>query len=128
VAPATAYRVSDLELASRLSFFLWSSVPDDQLLDVASKGRLHDSGVLAQQVKRMIAEPHAKSLTDNFAGQWLQLRNLKNFVPDVNLYADWDDNLRQSLRQETELLFESIIKEDRSVLDLMTADYTFVNE
>ncbi len=128
VAPGAAYRVSDLELASRLSFFLWSTVPDDQLLDTASKGRLRDSGVLAQQVKRMIADPHAKSLTDNFAGQWLQLRNLKNFVPDVNLYPDWDDNLRQSMRQETEMLFESIIHEDRSVLDLMTADYTFVNE
>jgi hypothetical protein len=128
LAPGAIYPVSDFELASRLSFFLWSSTPDDELLDLASRGKLHEDAVLDRQVRRMLADSRAEALTDNFAGQWLQLRNLKNFQPNTNLFPDFDDNLRQSLREETELLFRSIVHEDRSALDLMTADYTFVNE
>jgi hypothetical protein len=128
VAPGTPYRVSDVELASRLSFFLWSSIPDDTLLDVASRGRLKDPVVLEQQVRRMIADPKSSALVDNFAGQWLQLRNVRSVLPNSDEFPDFDDNLRQSFRTETELLFESIIREDRNVLDLLRADYTFVNE
>jgi mono/diheme cytochrome c family protein len=128
VPAGTALRIGDYDLASRLSFFLWSSIPDDQLLELAARGRLHDRAVLAQQVRRMLADPRSSSLVSNFAGQWLQLRNLKNAVPDNDLFPEFDDNLRQSLARETELLFESIMREDRSVLDLLTADYTFVNE
>jgi mono/diheme cytochrome c family protein len=128
IPSGTAYRIGDYELASRLSFFLWSSIPDDQLLDLAARGRLHDRAVLAKQVRRMLADPRSSALVSNFAGQWLQLRNLKNSVPDNDLFPEFDDNLRQSFARETELLFESIMREDRSVLDLLTADYTFVNE
>jgi len=128
VAPGATYPVSDFELASRLSFFLWSTIPDDELLDVAAKGKLHEEATLDRQVRRMLADSRAQALTDNFAGQWLQLRNLRNFQPNTNLFPDFDDNLRQSLRTETELFFQSIVHEDRSALDLMTADYTFVNE
>jgi mono/diheme cytochrome c family protein len=128
VPSGTAYRIGDYDLASRLSFFLWSSIPDDQLLDLAARGRLHDRAVLAKQVRRMLADPRSSALVSNFAGQWLQLRNLKNAVPDNDLFPGFDDNLRQSFARETELLFESIMREDRSVLDLLTADYTFVNE
>ena len=128
VAPGTSYRLSDLELASRLSFFLWSSIPDDELLRLAGDGKLKNPAVFDHQVRRMISDPKAHALVDNFAGQWLQLRNLRNFQPNTDLFPDFDDNLRQSFRRETELLFESIVQEDRSVLDLMTADYTFVNE
>jgi len=128
VPPGVAYRISDLELASRLSFFLWSSIPDDELLRVAAANQLRTPAVLAQQVRRMLADPKAKALVDNFAGQWLQLRNLQNVLPNSDEFPDFDDNLRQSLGTETELFFESIIREDRSVLDLLTADYTFVNE
>jgi Protein of unknown function (DUF1592)/Protein of unknown function (DUF1588)/Protein of unknown function (DUF1585)/Protein of unknown function (DUF1587)/Protein of unknown function (DUF1595)/Planctomycete cytochrome C len=128
VAPGSIYPVSDLELASRLSFFLWSSIPDDTLLDLASRNKLHDSATFDREVTRMLADPRAASLIDNFAGQWLQLRNLRNFQPNTDLFPDFDDNLRQSFRRETELLFQSVLQENRSVLDLMNADYTFVNE
>ncbi len=128
VGPGVPYRVSDLELASRLSFFLWSSVPDDALLEAATANTLRDPGVLAAQVHRMLGDPRAASLTTNFASQWLHLRNLDAAQPDARLFPDFDDNLRQGLRRETQLFFESILSEDRSVLDLLTADYTFLNE
>jgi hypothetical protein len=124
----TVYRVSDLELASRLSFFLWSSIPDDQLLRVAASGTLHQPTVLHQQVRRMLADAKSDAIIQNFAGQWLYLRNLKSFQPNSLEFADFDDNLRQAFQRETELFFSSIMHEDRSVLDLMTADYTFLNE
>ena len=117
-----------LELASRLSFFLWSSIPDDELVDVAAKGQLRQPAVLERQVRRMLADRRAEALVANFAGQWLQLRNLRAAIPDQNDFPDFDDNLRQAFRRETELLFQSVMREDRSVLDLLTADYTFVNE
>jgi hypothetical protein len=126
--PATAYRISDLELASRLSFFLWSSIPDDELLDLAASGALSRPDVLEAQVQRMLADERSRSLVSNFAGQWLYLRNLDSITPDGRLYPDFDDNLRQALRRETELFFESIVREDRSVLELLKADYTFLNE
>ena len=122
------YRVHDLDLASRLSFFLWSSTPDDELLTLASQGKLKDRLVLEAQVKRMIASPRSEALTKNFASQWLYLRNLAATNPDTTVFPNFDDNLRQAFRRETELFFESIIKENRSVVDLMNADYTFVNE
>ena len=127
-APGAVYRVSDFELASRLSFFLWSSIPDDQLLQAARLGTLHTPAVLNQQVKRMLADPKSQALVDNFAGQWLYLRNLKNLQPNSNEFPDFDHNLRTALETETELFFQSIMREDRNVLDLMTADYTFLNE
>jgi mono/diheme cytochrome c family protein len=127
-APNTDYRVSDLELASRLSFFLWSSLPDDQLLEVAISGKLKDPAVLEQQARRMLADSRSEALVTNFAGQWLYLRNLAAQSPDARMFPDFDDNLRQAFRQETELFFDSIVKEDRSVLDLLRANYTFVNE
>jgi cytochrome c551/c552 len=123
-----AYRVTDLELASRLSFFLWSSVPDEELLTAAQRGQLRDSTVLAAQVRRMLRDPRAKALSENFAAQWLQLRSLAAVNPDMRLFPDFDDNLRRAMRRETELLFESIVTEDRSVVDLLGANYTFVNE
>jgi hypothetical protein len=128
VAPGAVYRVSDLELASRLSFFLWSSIPDDALLAAARQGTLHTPVVLAGQVRRMLGDPRSDALVTNFAGQWLYLRNLKNFQPNSLDFPDFDDNLRQAMRREAELFFESVIREDRNVLDLMTADYTFLNE
>ncbi len=128
IAAGAPYRLSDLELASRLSFFLWSSIPDDELLDVASRGQLKDPAVLERQVRRMLADPKASTLVTNFASQWLQLRNLRTTIPDQNEFPDFDDNLRQAFRREVEMLVESVIHEDRSVLDLLTADYTFVNE
>ena len=130
-APAAAavnYRVGDLELASRLSFFLWSSVPDDELLAAAAGGELSDRAALERQVRRMLADDRARALTDNFVGQWLQLRNLESARPSQVLFADFDDGLRQAFRRETELFFESVVREDRSVLDLLDADYTFVND
>ena len=129
-APAAAvnYRIGDLELASRLSFFLWSSVPDDELLDAAAGGTLSDPAELGRQVRRMLADDRARALTDNFVGQWLQLRNLEAARPSQVLFADFDDGLRQAFRRETELFFESVVREDRSVLDLLDADYTFVND
>jgi len=124
VAVGQPYRVSDLELASRLSFFVWSSIPDDQLLDLAIKGRLHEPAVLEAQTKRMLADAKADALVTNFGGQWLFLRELKNARPETR----FSENLRQSFRRETELLLNSIVREDRSVLDLLNADYTFVDE
>lgn len=128
ISPNTAYPISDVELASRLSFFLWSSIPDDELLDVAIQGNLRKPEVLEQQMKRMLADPRSHTLLTNFASQWLHLRNLESVTPDMRLFPDFDDNLRQAMRRETELFLESIISEDRSVLDLLTADYTFLNE
>jgi hypothetical protein len=122
------YRLGDLELASRLSFFLWSSVPDEPLIALAAQGKLKQPAVLEQQVRRMLADPRSKTLIDNFAEQWLHLRNLKNSNPDLGAFPDFDDNLRQAMKQETELFFDSIMREDRSVMDLLNADYTFVNE
>jgi hypothetical protein len=127
-APGTAYRISDLELASRLSFFLWSSIPDEQLLNLATQGKLKDPAVLEQQVKRMLADKRADALTGNFLGQWLYLRNLKGTSPDPQIFPDFDDNLRQAFQRETELFVGSVMHEDRSVVDLINADYTFVNE
>jgi len=124
VAAGRPYRVSDVELASRLSFFLWSSIPDDELLDLAITGRLHEPAVLEAQTKRMLADPKADALVTNFGGQWLFLRELKNAKPETR----FSENLRQSFRRETELLLNSIVREDRSVLDLLNADYTFVDE
>ena len=128
VAAGSSYLISDLELASRLSFFLWSSIPDDELLEVASQGTLRSPGILEQQVKRMLADPKSAALVENFAGQWLYLRNLRASAPNRDLFPDFDDNLRQAFRRETELFFESIMREDRGALELLTADYTFVNE
>jgi mono/diheme cytochrome c family protein len=128
VASGAAYRVSDTELASRLSFFLWSSIPDDELLDVAASGRLRQPAVLERQVRRMLADPRSRSLINNFAAQWLQFRNLRSTTPDKNLFPDFDDNLRQGFERELELFVGSIAEEDHSVLDLLTADHTFVNE
>jgi hypothetical protein len=126
--PETPYRISDLELASRLAFFLWSSIPDDQLLNLASQGKLKDPAVLEQQVRRMMSDPRADSLITNFVGQWLYLRNLKDIHPDQNQFPDFDEDLRIAMRRETEMFVGSIMREDRSVLDLLTADYTFLNE
>jgi len=123
-----AHRITDLELASRLSFFLWSSIPDDELMNLAIAGRLRDPLVLQAQVKRMIADERSDALMNDFTGQWLQLRNLDKVTPDLLMFPDFDDNVRQAFRKETELFFTSIVKENRSVLDLLDADYTFVNE
>src|SRR5262249_2881357 len=128
VAPSTAYRISELELASRLSFFLWSSIPDDELLDAAIRGKLKTPAVLERQVRRMLADDRSRAPVNNFAEQWLYLRNLESTKPDMRMFPDFDDNLRQAFRQETELFFESIMREDRNVLDLLRANYTFVNE
>ncbi len=122
------YPISDLELASRLSFFLWSSMPDDRLLNVAAEGQLGDPVVLEAEVRRMLADPKARALADNFAGQWLNLRGLETTNPLPMIYSDFDDPLRQAMRSEVEMLFETIIREDRPVIDLLDADYTFVNE
>src|SRR6185503_2913201 len=126
--PGTAYRVSALELASRLSFFLWSSLPDDPLLEAAQRGDLRDPQRLEEQVRRMLADPRSRNLVTNFASQWLHLRNLDSITPDMRIFPDFDDNLRQAFREETELLVDSVIRENRSVLDLLRANYTFLNE
>src|SRR5215471_1883101 len=128
IPAGTAHRVTDLELASRLSFFLWSSIPDDELLTAAEQGKLKDPAVLQQQVRRMLKDPRSQSLVTNFSGQWLYLRELKNRNPDLIMYPDFDDNLRQAFQRETELLFDSVVREDRSVFDVLNANYTFVNE
>jgi cytochrome c5 len=128
LAIGTGHRVTDLELASRLSFFLWSSIPDDELLNLAVAGRLRAPGVLDAQARRMIADARADALMTAFTGQWLQLRNLDKVTPDVLLFPDFDDNVRQALRRETELLFGGVVRENRSALELLDADYTFVNE
>ena len=125
---AGTQRVTDLELASRLSFFVWSSIPDDELLTLAAQNRLSRPTVLAQQVRRMLKDPKSRALVDNFASQWLMLRNLKGHQPNPQDFPNFDNELRQAFRQETELFFESIMREDRSVLDLLNANYTFVNE
>ena len=127
-APGAGYAVSDLELASRLSFFLWSSIPDDELLDLAEAGRLRDPAVLAAQARRMLADERARALVTSFASQWLHLRNVPAVAPDEDRFPDVGEGLRQAMRRETELFVESVFREDRSVLDLLTADYTFVNE
>jgi hypothetical protein len=128
VAAGSIYPVSDLDLASRLSFFLWSSIPDDELLNEAAQGKLKDPAVLDREVRRMLADPKAEALVSNFADQWLFLRNVQSVAPDENTFPNFDDNLRQSFRRETELFFESVLREDRDVMDLITANYTFVNE
>jgi hypothetical protein len=128
VTSNTPYRISDTELASRLSFFLWSSIPDDELLNLATDGKLHEPAVLEHETRRMLADNRADALVTNFAGQWLYLRDLKSSNPDGREFPDFDDNLRQAFQRETELLFASIAHEDRSVLDLLDANYTFVNE
>ncbi len=128
VQPNTAYKLTDVDLASRLSFFLWSSIPDDELLDVAIRGKLRDPGVLEKQVKRMLADSRSQAMVTSFADQWLYLRNLDAIVPDARAFPDYDDNLRQSMKRETELFFGSIMSEDRSMVDLLSANYSFVNE
>jgi len=127
-APGTVYKIGDIELASRLSFFLWSSIPDDQLLALAESGRLSNPSVLQGQVKRMLADPRSQALVKNFAGQWLYLRNIARISPDQTTFPTFDDNLRDALAKETELLIESQVREDRSVTDLLTTDYTFLNQ
>jgi hypothetical protein len=126
--PGKNYRISDLELASRLSYFLWSGAPDDQLITLANQGKLKDPVALQKQVRRMLADPRSQALATNFAGQWLHLQNLRDASPDLFLYPDFDKSLSDSMRRETELLFDSLMREDRSVLDLLTANYTFLNE
>jgi mono/diheme cytochrome c family protein len=128
VAASGVYRISDLELASRLSFFLWSSIPDDELLDIAVRGRLSQPGELEKQARRMLADRRSFNLATNFAGQWLRLRNIDAVSPNAALYRDFDDNLRQAFRQETELFFDSVLREGRSALAFIRADYTFLNE
>jgi len=128
LAVGPAYQISDLELASRMSFFLWSSIPDDELLALAERHQLRESDVLRSQVQRMLKDERSQSLVDNFAAQWLYLRNLESLTPDRRLFPNFDDNLRIALRRETELLFESVLREDRSVLDLLSTDTTFLNE
>ena len=127
-AAGSNFRISDLELASRLSYFLWSSAPDDALIDLASQNKLHQPAVLEQQVRRMLADPRSDALATNFAVQWLGLRNLRDMQPDVYVFPDWDQNLTQSMRKETELFFESIMHEDRNIVDMLTANYTFIDE
>ena len=126
--PGSIYRISDLEMASRLSFFLWSSIPDDELIDLAMTGRLQEPEVLEQQVRRMLEDERSAALGANFAGQWLYLRNVPSTSPDADIFTDFDDNLRRSLLRETEMLFESMVREDRSLVDLLDSDYTFLNE
>jgi hypothetical protein len=128
VAPGTAYALNGYELASRLSFFLWSSIPDEALLRAAEQGVLLQPAVLRQQVRRMLADPKARAITTNFGGQWLYLRNLAGIQPNSDLFPDFDDNLRQAMRTEAELFVDSVLREDRSVVDLLTANDTFVNE
>ncbi len=128
VAPGTNYRVSDPELAARLSYFLWSSAPDDRLLNLAEQGHLHEPKTLETEVRRMLADDRSEALVENFAGQWLYLRNLKSAQPDVFTYPNFDENLLDSMRHETELFFGSIMREDRNVTDLLNANYTFVDE
>jgi hypothetical protein len=128
LAPGTPYRISDLELASRLSFFLWSSIPDDELLNLAIQGKLRDSVTLEQQVRRMLADQRSRALVTNFAEQWLYLRDIEAKRPDELLFPDFDETLRTAMRRETDLFLNSVLRENRSVLDLLTANYTFLNE
>ena len=126
--PGAAFKISDLELATRLSFFLWSGIPDDTLIDLGARNSLHQPGVLEEQVRRMLKDPRADALAKNFAGQWLHLRNLENKRPNTDEFPDFDNDLRAAFRREAEMFFTSIMREDRSVVDLLTADYTFVDE
>jgi mono/diheme cytochrome c family protein len=128
LASGASYRISDLELASRLSFFLWSSIPDDELLDLAARGRLHEPSVLEQQTKRMLADARSEALVNNFAAQWLFLRDVEGKDPDVISFRDFDGTLRKAFERETELFLDSILREGRSLTELLTANYTFVNE
>jgi hypothetical protein len=128
IKTGASYRVGDLELASRLSFFLWSSIPDEELITLASQGKLKEPAVLASQVRRMLRDSRSDRMAGNFSGQWLYLRNLQSVTPGLEEFPAFDDNLRQAFRQETEMFFESIMREDRSVMDFLTADYTFVND
>jgi mono/diheme cytochrome c family protein len=128
LAPNTSYRLTDLELASRLSFFLWSSIPDDELLSLAERGKLRDAGILDAQTRRMLADQRSDALVKNFAGQWLFTRNVRNVTPDQDAFPEWDENLREAYQNETELFFASNLREDRSVTELLTANYTFLNE
>ena len=128
VAPGSTYRISDLELAARLSYFLWSSAPDEELIRVAAQGQLKDPQTLERQVRRMLADPKSEALSKIFAAEWLNLQNLQDAQPDAFLYPNFDRNLADSMRHETELFFDSIVREDRSILDLLTANYTFVDE
>ena len=127
-APGSVYRIGDFALASRLSFFLWSSIPDDQLLDLAERGKLKDPAVLQQQVRRMLDDPKSQALVDNFAGQWLYLRKLQISRPDPDVFPEFDDSLRQAFRTETSLFFQNVMREDGSVLELLDANYTFLNQ
>ena len=127
-SPGSNFTISDLDLASRLSFFLWSSLPDEELLSLAEQNQLQDPVVLEQQVRRMLSDERALALVKNFAGQWLYLRNVPHAAPDTRVFPDFDSNLRTAMRRETELLFETIIQDNRSVVELLNADYTFVNE
>jgi len=126
--PGQLYRISDLELASRLSFFLWSTIPDEELITLAGQGRLKDPATLERQVRRMLKDRRAEALSTNFAGQWLNLRGMQSAGPLPTIYPDFDDPLRQAMRREVELLFDRVVRDDRSIVDLLTADYTFVNE
>jgi len=128
VAPGTNYRISDLEMASRLSYFLWSSAPDQELIALATENRLHDNATLEKQVRRMLADPKSEAIAKNFAGQWLYLRNLKDLQPDLYLYPNADENLFQSMRREVELFFLAFLHENRSVADMLTANFTFLDE
>jgi Protein of unknown function (DUF1592)/Protein of unknown function (DUF1588)/Protein of unknown function (DUF1587)/Protein of unknown function (DUF1585)/Protein of unknown function (DUF1595) len=128
VAPSTAYRIGDIDLASRLSFFLWSSIPDDELLSAAEHGRLSDPKILEQQVRRMLADRRATALVTNFGGQWLRVRSTQAVTPDVNEFPEFDDNLRDAMQRETELFLESQLREDRPLVELLTANYTFLNQ
>ncbi len=128
IAPGAPYGLTDLQVASRLSFFLWNTIPDEELLSAAEAGRLADPAVLERQMRRMLADPRAATLAGNFAGQWLHLRNMRALAPDVNAFPEFDDNLREAFTRETELFFEHQVREDRSVVELLTADYSFLNE
>jgi Protein of unknown function (DUF1592)/Protein of unknown function (DUF1588)/Protein of unknown function (DUF1585)/Protein of unknown function (DUF1595) len=128
IQPGQPYSISDYELASRLSFFLWSSIPDDELQELADQGQLHKDEVLQQQVARMLKDKRSESLVTNFAAQWLYLKNLDSITPDLRLFPDFDDNLRQAFRRETELLFADVVQQDRSVLDLIQTNSAFLNE
>jgi hypothetical protein len=128
LAAGAAYRLGDLDLASRLSFFLWSSIPDDELREAAVRGKLHDPAALEQQVQRMLRDPRSRALVDNFASRWLELSKLSGIVPDTELYPEFDENLRDAMEQETKLFVGSQIRENRSVVELLTADYSFLNE
>jgi hypothetical protein len=127
-APGAVYRLNDIELASRLSFFLWSSIPDDELLALAEQGKLKDAVVLQRQARRLLDDPRSQAFVSNFGGQWLHLRNLETITPDPEVYPGFDESLRQAFRRETELFFDSVLRENRSALELLDADYTFLNQ